>query len=83
MPLVVFILLAVVCLALLGLACACTSDQPAQAFERTLASGAELPALVELWPLLVPSLMSAGAVVLVVMPRSRSPSPAQLQRFLS
>ena len=36
MPLLAFILLAVVCLALVGFACACLSDHPVQALERAL-----------------------------------------------
>jgi hypothetical protein len=83
MPLVAFILLAVVCLALLGFACACLSDQPIQALERAVGAIGSLPALVEVWSPLVLSLLAAGAAVAAVRPRSRSPSPALLQRFLS
>jgi hypothetical protein len=81
MPLVAFILLAVICLALLGFACACLSDQPMQASE----SGASpsLPGLIEVWPLMVLALLAVGSAFTAVRPRSRSPSPAQLQRFLS
>jgi hypothetical protein len=82
MPLVAFILLAVVCLALLGFACACLSDQPMQALERALGAIPSLPALVEVWSLMALSLLAAGSALTVVRPRSRSPSPALLQRFL-
>jgi hypothetical protein len=82
MPLVAFILLAVVCLALLGFACACLSDQPMQALERALGAIPSLPALIEVWSLMALSLLAAGSALAVVRPRSRSPSPALLQRFL-
>ena len=82
MPLVAFLLLAVVCLALLGFACACLSDQPMQALERALGAIPSLPALVEVWSLMALSLLAAGSALTVVRPRSRSPSPALLQRFL-
>lgn len=82
MPLIAFVLLAVVCLALLGFACACLSDQPAQAIERALSLGAASPPLLEVWVLLVASLMFAP-VVLAAGERGRSrASPASLQRFL-
>jgi hypothetical protein len=83
MPLVAFILLAIVCLALLGFACACLSDQPMQALERALGAIPSLPALIEVWSLTVLSLLAAGAAAATVRPRSRAPSPALLQRYLS
>lgn len=49
MPLVAFLLLAVVCLALIGFACTCLGDQPMQALERVVSGLAALPALVEVW----------------------------------
>jgi hypothetical protein len=82
MPLLTFILLAVVCLALLGFACACLSDQPMQALERALGALPSLPALIKVWSLMALSLLAAGSALAVVRPRSRSPSPALLQRFL-
>ena len=83
MPLFAFILLAVVCLALLGFACACLGDQPMQAVERALTATASLPALVAVWSPIVLSLLAAGLAAATVRPRSRGPSPALLQRFLS
>lgn len=82
MPLIVFVLLAVVCLALFGFACACLSDQPAQAVERAVSLGAAMPPLLEVWALLIGSL-AAASFVLVAGERARSrASPALLQRFL-
>lgn len=82
MPLIAFVLLALVCLALLGFACACLSDQPAQAIERATSVGTTLPPLVEVWALLIASL-AAAPFVLVAAERTRSrASPALLQRFL-
>jgi hypothetical protein len=82
MPLVVFILLAVVCLALLGFACACLTDQPAQAVDRVTALGSALPPLVEVWSLVFATLMGAGFLVAVRELASSRASPALLQRFL-
>jgi hypothetical protein len=82
MPVIAFVLLVVICLALLGFACACLSDQPAQAIERAASLGAAMPPLVEVWALLIASL-AAIPFVLVAGERARSrASPALLQRFL-
>ena len=82
MPLVVFVLLAILCLAFLGFACACLSDSPMQALERALGSIPAQPAQVEGWSLV--ALHAHGAAVLATAPRARAraPSPAVLQRFL-
>ncbi|MFN2470985.1 MAG: hypothetical protein ABR583_08355 [Gaiellaceae bacterium] len=82
MPLVVFILLVLVCLGLLGFACACLSDQPAVALERAMQGPALPPAVVELWPAILFGVFAAGLLVYApVAARSRA-SPAVLQRFL-
>ncbi len=82
MPLIVFILLALVCLALLGFACACLSDQLAQAVERALSLGGADAPLIEVWALVFASLAAAVfALVAGEGLRSRA-SPALLQRFL-
>jgi hypothetical protein len=81
MPLIVFVLLALVCLSLIGFACACSSDQAALALERAVQAPA-LPALVELWSLLV--LGTVAGMLYVrrgVAARARA-SPVLLQRFL-
>jgi len=82
MPLVAFILLALVCLALLGFACACLSDQPWQALDRALSTGQALPPLIEVWTLAVAALLGASVVVTVRHGRESRASPALLQRFL-
>ena len=83
MTLVAFILLAIVCLALLGFACACLSDQPMQALERALGAIPALPALVEVWAVLaLLALGSAALFVAATTARARAQSPANLQRFL-
>jgi hypothetical protein len=82
MPLVVFILLAVLCLALLGFACACLTDQPAQAVDRATSLGSALPALIEVWSLVFVTLMGASFLVAVRERASSRASPALLQRFL-
>jgi hypothetical protein len=80
MPLVVFLLLALVCLALIGFACACLTDQPALAIERALQGPALAPAVVAVWAVLLAVLFPAAAGA-VALPRGRA-SPALLQRFL-
>lgn len=83
MPLIAFILLAVVCLVILGFACACRSDEPAQAIDRATSLGSALPRLVEVWSLALVALLGAS-VLLPARERSNSrASPALLQRFLS
>jgi hypothetical protein len=83
MPLVAFILLAVVCLALFGFACACLSDHPMQALERALGAIPALPALIEVWSLVAAAaLASAALFAAATTPRARGPSAAALQRFL-
>jgi hypothetical protein len=83
MPLVAFILLAVVCLALLGFACACLGDNPMQALERALGAFPALPALVEVWSLVAWLALASGVLLAATTTaRARAPSPASLQRFL-
>ena len=82
MPLVVFILLVVLLLMLVGVACACVTDHPMQAAERTISAISAMPAIVELWTYGFAALL---AVVFVVPERRRASgraSPADLQRFL-
>ena len=82
MPLVVFILLAVVCVALLGFACACLTDHPVQAIDRATSLGSALPALVELWSFVFVALVGTGFLVAAREVASSRASPAMLQRFL-
>jgi hypothetical protein len=79
MPLVAFVLLAVVCLVLIGFACACLVDQVAQAADRALQAQ---PAVVDLWhPFALVALALLPGIALSVRASSRA-SPASLQRFL-
>jgi hypothetical protein len=80
MPLIACILLAVLCLALLGFACACLSDHPMQALERALSTIPALPALIEVWPVTLLALVGAAAFV-SARALARAPSEAALQRF--
>jgi hypothetical protein len=82
MPLVVFILLAVICLAVLGFACACLTDQAAQAVDRATSLGSALPPLIEVWSLVLVTLMGASFLVAVRQHAGSRASPAVLQRFL-
>lgn len=82
LPLVVFVLLLVFGLLLLGFACACITDHPAQAIERALAAVATAPPIIEVWS------VNAFALVFLTLALARQarlrprPSPADLQRFL-
>jgi hypothetical protein len=83
MPLVAFVLLALICLALFGFACACLSDHPIQAVDRVAAAMASLPALIEVWSFIAAVALASAAVLGgAPTPRARAPSPATLQRFL-
>jgi hypothetical protein len=82
MPLVVFLLLALVCLGMLGFACACLSDQPAAALERAVQAPALAPALVALWPALLLGVLAAGLLVFTPVAARGRASPQVLQRFL-
>ena len=81
MPLLAFLLLALICLALFGFACACLSDHPMQAVDRVLSVIAALPPLVEVWAVGAISALAA-AWLLAGRLTLRSPSAAVLQRFL-
>jgi hypothetical protein len=81
MPLLAFMLLAVICLILLGIACACATDHPAQNIDRALSAIPAAPPLVEVWS------FAFGALIVLIMldvrrRRTDTPSPAALQRFL-
>jgi hypothetical protein len=82
MPLVVFILLALVCLGVLGFACACLSEQPAAALERAMQSPTLAPAVVELWPAIVFGVFGAALLVYSPVEARGRVSPQLLQRFL-
>ena len=79
MPLWAFVLLAVLCLAFVGLACACLDDQFAQAFERALQAPI---AVMEAWPALVLAMLASASLVPLAIRASERASPAMLQRFL-
>ena len=82
MPLWAFILLAIICLVLLGIACVCATDHPAQKADRVVGAISAAPAIVEVWT------FAFGALVVLVAfdVRRRRPdkelSAAVLQRFL-
>jgi uncharacterized SAM-binding protein YcdF (DUF218 family) len=81
MPLIVFILLALICLGLLGFACTCLGDQPALALERALQAPA-LPALIEVWRVVVLGGFASALLASFSAPGRGRASPALLQRFL-
>jgi len=80
MPLLAFVLLAVLCLALIGFACACLDDQFAQAFDRVVQSAPA--AVIELWPAFALGTLASFSLIVFSMPGSNRASPALLQRFL-
>ena len=75
-----FVLLAVLCLALIGFACACLDDQFAQAFDRIVQSAPA--AVIELWPAFAVATLASLSLIVLVVPASGRASPAVLQRFL-
>jgi hypothetical protein len=79
MPWLAFLVLAIICLGLLGLACACFSEQLALAFERALQAPV---ASVELWPHLVLLASAVPAFLALAVDARGRASPALLQRFL-
>jgi hypothetical protein len=81
-PLIALLLLAPLCLLVLGFAC--LSDHPMQALQQTLGSVQAAPALIEVWPLLLALVTLRAGFLLgsAVTTRARAPSPAGLQRFL-
>jgi len=81
MPLIAFVLLAVICLAMLAFACACLGEQPALAIERAVSAGAALPLLIEVWSLAFVAFLG-GALLFVAERQTPSrASPVLLQRF--
>jgi hypothetical protein len=80
MPVAVFLLLALICLALIGFACACLTDQPALAIERAMQTPALAPAVVAVWTAAFAAVLATSGAA-IVLARERA-SPALLQRFL-
>lgn len=81
MPLIAFVLLLLICLLMLGFACACLGDQPAIALERALQSPA-LPAVLMVWAVLLLAAFSRVLPRLAVAAHPGRGSPELLQRFL-
>lgn len=79
MPLVAFLLLAVLCLALFGFACACLAGHPLEAVESALSAMAALPAVSVVWSAALAFLAATGFAARRL---SHAPTAAQLQRFL-
>jgi hypothetical protein len=82
LPLWAFILLAVICFILLGIACACASDHPAQKIERAVSAISGAPALVEIWTFALGALTVLASLVVRRRGGDKRSSPAVLQRFL-
>jgi hypothetical protein len=78
LPLIVFVLLAVACLLLIGFACACVGHQPGQTTDQVVPA----PAVIELWSLIVLSLLAVPLLFMRLAGGFGRASPAQLQRFL-
>ncbi len=82
LPLIVFILVALICLLMIGFACACVTDHRGQALEHSLAAvpiSAPTPGYV--WPWLVLVLLATAALTARrTAPNSRT--AADFQRFL-
>lgn len=82
MPLIAFILLIVLLLMLVGIACACATEHPMKAVDRTISATSAMPALIEVWTYTLAAIL----LVVVIVPQKRRAlgraSPQQLQRFL-
>jgi hypothetical protein len=79
LPFVVFVILLILCLILLGFACACGSDHHSQAIDRAIFA---LPPLYAVWSLLISVLIGIPVVVSMRRTAFGRASPADLQRFL-
>ena len=82
LPLVVFVFFLLLLVMLVGFACACATDHPMQAIERAVSAIAAVPAVIEIWSLLVATLFVAGFVLARPQLAPGRGSPADLQRFL-
>ena len=82
MPLLVFVLLAIICLVLLGLACACATNHPAQQIDRALGAIPATPALVEVWTFAFGALLVLVALDVRQRRANNATSPSFLQCFL-
>lgn len=82
LPLVVFVLLAVLLLMMVGIACACLGSHPTQAADRVAGPLVALPPLTAMWALLVLVLVAVPLLLDRRMPATGRASPALLQRFL-
>jgi hypothetical protein len=83
LPLLVFILVAIICLVAIGVACACFTDHQGQAVERALAAVPAATAPGYVWPLIVIALLGATTIFMVGRREDTvARSPAELQRFL-
>jgi hypothetical protein len=82
MPLIAFILLALICLAIIGFACACLSEQPAQAIERSLSAGSAVPPLIEVWSFVFSASIGVGLLFVFDRRAGSRASPPLLERFL-
>ncbi len=81
-PLWAFILLAVVCLVMLGIACACATDHPAQKIDRAVSTISGAPAIVEVWTFSFGALVMLAAFDVRRRRAAGDTAPAVLQRFL-
>lgn len=81
LPLAVFVLLLILCLALLGVACFCASGHHAQSPDR-LGAALAAPAILEIWSLVVVLIIGTAIAASANVPGRGRASPAELQRFL-
>jgi DNA-binding CsgD family transcriptional regulator len=82
LPLWAFIVLAILCLVLLGIACACATNHPTQQIDRAFGAVSAIPALVEVWTFTFAALSLLIAVDVRRRRSTDATSPAFLQRFL-
>ena len=81
LPLIVFVLLAILVVMMLGFACACLTADPMQTVERAFSFVPALGPPIETWPTLFAALATALLLVAHGPPSGSRASPALLQRF--
>jgi heme/copper-type cytochrome/quinol oxidase subunit 2 len=82
LPLPIFVLVLILLVVMLGFVCLCMTDHPTQAAERAISAIGHVPAIIEMWSVVVVLLLVAftAPVVEVIAGVGRA-SPAHLQRF--
>ena len=82
LPPVALVLLALFCLLIVGVACACVSDHPAQTVDRALTAAQANPLTLDVWSGLEPAVLVGFLVVAAARVGRAPPSASLLGRLL-